>query len=199
MPQLFDVPGWSVPEPSGNPSSKKSSKKRKRPSSDTSSKLLSAEFNLEKLMEKLKETTMPKGEMNGESSKKIAGKRSKKNKKHGKKLQSEELPTTKPTLERKISTPKPLQPRGKAPKDIAKASQESARPAKRVKTDHVAENPSPKKAEKKAEKKVEKKVSVEESGLTDMQRRMKEKLDGAKFRCVYTTLHQIRVLTLHSE
>lgn len=190
MPQLFDVPGWSVPEPANNPlpTSGKASKKRKRPTSDTGSKLLSAEFNLEKLMEKLKESTKPsKNESAREWSKKGKDKQSKKKEKKQGRKQKEEHPKAQVSDERKISQPKPLQPRGKASLDKARASQESSRPAKRARTEHVVEDPLPKKVGRKTEKNAEKATAEEETGLTALQKRMKEKLDGAKFRCVYTT------------
>ncbi|KAJ3549532.1 hypothetical protein NMY22_g851 [Coprinellus aureogranulatus] len=187
MPQLFDVPGWSVPESSTASTTKlpKSSKKRKRPASDTSSKLFSAEFNVEKIMEKLKETTRPKNDFAGKPSRDEGKKERKKKRKQGTK-QHEEPTSEKPPLQRKISTPKPLQPRGKVPKDNGRAGQELLRPAKRHKADHASEDPS----QKKVGKKTDRAAVEEESGLTVLQKRMKEKLDGAKFRMINETLYK---------
>lgn len=177
MPQLFDVPGWSVPETSNTAKSDKAAKKRKRPTSDTSSKLLSAEFNLEKLMDKLKESTKPRQPEPAQvTNSKAWEKPPKKDKKKGKKSEQEK----RPELARQISQPKPLQPKGKTPKDKGKPAEESpSRPTKRVKIVHPVEDQSQ-----------EAKKAKEDEHLTPLQRSMKQSLDGAKFRMINENLYK---------
>jgi ribosomal RNA-processing protein 8 len=178
MPQLFDVPGWSVAEPTASGSkSEKSSKKRKRPTSDTSSKLLSAELNLEKLMDKLRESTKPDQGQKAESSSKFSLGKSKKGKK-----QSQDKSKSQPEvpLAREISLPKPLQPTGRLSKEKRRSFQDS-RPEKRQKVRHSVDAPQalpPPRTQSKSAS------PDSEANLTVMQKSMRASLEGAKFRYV---------------
>lgn len=171
MPQLFDVPGWSVPEPTTSGlKSEKSTKKRKRPTSDTSSRLFSAELNLERLMDKLKESTKSSQDNKADSNRKLASGKGKKDKHKGKQQHKPEA-----SLSREISLPKPLQPTGKLSKGKDKLVHENhPRPEKRQKIRHSEDVPRPKSA-----------ASDPEANLTALQKSMKASLDGAKFRHVY--------------
>ncbi|KAJ2914274.1 hypothetical protein MD484_g6160, partial [Candolleomyces efflorescens] len=185
MPQLFDVPGWSVAEPTASGSkSEKSSKKRKRPTSDTSSKLLSAELNLEKLMDKLRESTKPDQAHKAESSGKFSLGKSKKAKKQSQdksKPQQPEAPLT-----REISLPKPLQPAGKQLKEKRRSFQDS-RPEKRQKVRHSVDAPQallPPRTQSKSAS------PDSEANLTAMQKSMRASLEGAKFRMINENLYK---------
>mgnify|MGYP001454450519 CR=1 FL=1 len=205
MPQLFEVPGWSVPEPpKGNSNVDKGSKKRKRPSSgDTNNKLLSAEFNFDKLMEKLKETTKPsQTESDGQeaSSRTAVGKKAKKNldkspgprmekgpqkrkedKGKGKKVDA----AAEVSLKREISLPMPLQATGKAARRKEKAKAKAIEKARQSPNpQQVEESPRPAKRAKIANAVDDRseKRPVKGEKLTPLQKSMKQSLDGAKFR-----------------
>lgn len=185
MPQLFDVPGWTVPNPPASSSkADKGNKKRKRPGSvDSGSMLLkSAEHNFDKIMDKLKETTKPRQEKDKKASEKVEKKKKNKNETKSKEPEQPSRPQPKP----EISQPKPLQAKSKSKNASRESVDSSARPAKRVKTKHAAEDPS-----QNAKKKVAAVAQVAtDEHLTPMQKSMKQSLDGAKFRCVGILQHE---------
>ncbi|RXW24624.1 hypothetical protein EST38_g1223 [Candolleomyces aberdarensis] len=186
MPQLFDVPGWSVAEPTASGSkSEKSSKKRKRPTSDTSSKLLSAELNLEKLMDRLRDSTKPEQGPKAESSSKFSLGKSKKNKKQS---QDKSKPQAEGSLARQISLPKPLQPIDKLSKEKRRSFQEThLRPEKRQKVRHSVDAP---RALPPPRNQAKSTSPESEADLTVMQKSMKASLEGAKFRMINENLYK---------
>jgi ribosomal RNA-processing protein 8 len=169
MPQPFDVPGWKVPsEPVAESSQGRVSKKRKRPASD-GSRLLAAGFSLEKLMDTIKEKTADLPVAKAEKAKK---KKSKDKTKGNEKLKQEDKPA--PAVERKISRPMPLQ-RGSEKRSVkhSPSKPEVLRSPKRQKTQH--EEP---------EEASSQYTPPTEENYTTLQKSMKDKLDGAKFRSV---------------
>lgn len=153
---LFDVPGWSIPaDPVAEPSSS-TSKKRKRPG-DTGSRLLSTEINFDKLVNKLK------GKSGNDETRAPSKKR--KPPKGGSKEEKRKV----------ISHPRQLMSKEKA---LAIASSSSLHASKKTRFEHSA-SPSPDSSP--PAKRL--KVSTSVENLTDLQKNMKQSLDGARFRC----------------
>ena len=162
---LFDVPGWALPQAPVSESSTTASNSRKRKRPDTDSiaekKSRSAEANFEKIVKTLTGKT---------SSSSI----SKKEKKKGKDKDSK-----KSTLEDRkklISHPMPL----KTGAERRSESSSSLPPAKKVKTKH--EKTASEESLVKPNKGKEKEDAQSNEGLTSLQKRMKESLEGARFR-----------------
>jgi ribosomal RNA-processing protein 8 len=164
---LFEVPGWSVTTALVPESSTQTSKKRKRPGNDGSdSRIQSAELNLEKLVKRLKgnagmddnsrRNSTKHGVKAGSSLGRIDRKRERKIK-------------TGDVKKKSISRPRPLKGPGKA------SSSSSPRPTKKVKTSHDATENLSVMAAKQPEK-------DSASGLTVLQRGMRQSLYGARFR-----------------
>ncbi|KAH6915302.1 ribosomal RNA-processing protein 8 [Coprinopsis sp. MPI-PUGE-AT-0042] len=183
MPQLFDVPGWKVSEdPVAESSQGSASKKRKRPASNGSS-LLAGGFSLEKLMDTIKEKTADLPAAKGEKPKK---KKSKEKDKGKEKEKSKQEDKSKPAavVERKISRPMPLQ-RGSEKRSVknSPAKPEVLRPPKRQKTQHEDEEEAPSQHTPAAD-------TATEENYTTLQKSMKDKLDGARFRMINENLYK---------
>ncbi|KAF9469016.1 methyltransferase-domain-containing protein [Collybia nuda] len=172
---FFDIPGWTVStSPVAESSQTKVSKKRKRPPND-SDKLQSAEINLDKLVRKLKwkdgtDTRSPGGSEKKKVSRKAEMKREKKSK-----VQMVDSETKKKT----ISRPMPL-------KAVDRTSVSSERPAKRQKMKPVvieASSTSSLSTTKNAD-------GGSSTGLTALQKGMKQSLDGARFRIINESLYK---------
>ncbi|KAJ3992817.1 ribosomal RNA-processing protein 8 [Lentinula boryana] len=167
---LFDVPGWSVP---ADPLTEPNSRKRKRPASETGSaqsRVHSAEINLEKLVKKL---TRKRDEDESNVSKFNAASSHSKSKP----LRKKQVSRTITDMDKKnISLPMPLM----------KASE---RATKKVKQSH---DPRLFESEESSKKELEQSHndSDSSSGLTSMQKNMKQKLEGARFRILNQTLYE---------
>lgn len=150
---LFDVPGWSV---SDDPIPDSGSRKRKRPSSDTGSseRIHSAEVNLEKLVKKL---TGKRDDHDSKSSKSKFRLRQK---------TKQPQPAADDEKKKNISLPMPLM---KTSEKAAKRAKRSHEIRSQASEDSLANQAN----ENQAESLV---------GLTSMQKNMKQKLDGARFR-----------------
>lgn len=192
---LFDVPGWSVPKagPEPEPTSRSASKKRKRASLDSSdSRIKSAEANVDKLVQKLRgplPPTIPEESSHsptksGNVFKTALTKHSeRKNDKRAKALEEKK---------KLISHPRPLQssapsarpPRAKHQRQLSDSSVKSSPPKKKLKTDH---SPS-QKTVKFAPEPVKARESDADTGLTELQKGMKQSLSGARFRLVLQTV-----------
>jgi len=166
---LFDVPGWSVtsapvPEPSTQVS-----KKRKRPSGNDSNKIHSAELNLEKLVKRLKGNagTHDNGRRKSRKSGVNAGNAS------GEVVRNRER-KAKTVQEKKkiISHPKPFKAAEKA------STLPSPHTAKKVKTRHDVKLSSTFSVMPTRQPGEEDSAS----GLSVLQKGMKQSLDGARFR-----------------
>ena len=155
--QLFEVPGWSVPtEPSSSSSSKKS-RKRKRPHDDdaSSGKLESARVNLDKLMDTLERAD----------------------------------PVKRPSKKRHKGKASTGPPEGIADDEPAVVKPPKASPVKAELKD-VRKPPKQRKGrqakpEEKGRSRPQHPPKVADSvdpNLTTLQNRMKQKLDGARFR-----------------
>lgn len=185
---LFDVPGWSVASAPVSEASTQVSKKRKRPASPTStdsSKFHSAEVNLEKLVQRLKGNSSKDEDRSKTPERKSrggvagflgmgrSGKRDSKTIARGR-AQDE--------LKKSISQPKALRPKA----EVSSRNSSPRRPAKKVKAKHGSSEsvsmyapttiPVPAPVEK------QEPVNDSSSGLTAMQKSMKQSLDGARFR-----------------
>ncbi|KIJ70248.1 hypothetical protein HYDPIDRAFT_104934 [Hydnomerulius pinastri MD-312] len=174
---LFEVPGWSMP--SAPISAQTSSKKRKRPGSQNSNLLHSAETNLDKLIETLGEGAGANdGERHGTKKKK---------KKHDK-LSSQpnnNQVRPPPTASKKLAAAKDPGPSA-SPTPTSNTDSSPKKKSKRKKskaTDVDRSGPSDQspKAPKPAQN---------NTGLTSLQRNMKESLDGARFRLINESLYK---------
>lgn len=180
MPQMFDVPGWKVPtEPVAESSQGSASKKRKRPASD-GSRLLAGGFSLEKLMDTLKEKT---ADLPAAKSEKLKKKKSKEKSKDKEKQEVMEKSAA-ATLGREISRPMPLK-RGSERRSVKQSpsKSEASRAPKRQKTQHAVEE----KPGSQHEQPVE---TATEEKYTSLQKSMRNKLDGAKFRMINENLYK---------
>ncbi|KAJ3851442.1 ribosomal RNA-processing protein 8 [Lentinula lateritia] len=162
---LFDVPGWSMP---ADPVPEAGSRKRKRPISDagseTQSRIHSAEINLEKLVKKL---TGKRDE--GDARTNAAS--------HSKPKPRRKKKESQPTAEvdkKSISLPMPLM----------KASD---RATKKTKRSHDSRPPDFEEQQQRSSKDLD-----SSSGLTGMQKSMKQKLEGARFRMLNQTLYETK-------
>lgn len=169
---LFDVPGWTLPSEPAPESQTQTSKKRKRPVSETS-RISTAEINFDKLMGKLKGKSGAQNDAAGSSESKSKSKPVKETRPKPTKAKAQE------DKKKTISHPKPLMPKEKP---SATASASSPRPKKKVKVSHDA----PESAQPPAAMEVQpsEKVAAPTETLTSLQKSMREKLDGARFRCV---------------
>ncbi|KAF5393955.1 hypothetical protein D9757_000143 [Collybiopsis confluens] len=158
---LFNVPGWSIPT---EPVTEPGSRKRKRPANDTGSeiRIASTEVNLEKLVQKL------------------TGKRDSNNSKNSKKLrrQQKEEQQSRSSLDdddkkKTISLPIPLM----------SAKERAAKKARPTHSDRsLTSQLTPAKHPEKNED--------EDVSLTSMQKGMKQKLEGARFRLLNQSLYE---------
>lgn len=166
---LFDVPGWSVP--STAPS--QSSQKRKRPSSDVD-KVQAAEMNLDKLMNKLR------GDKGDDNSPRASKKRKRSTSDAGEEGSQRRKGISdwglrrkeKPPMTSMISRPKKM----KGKRDITKPADKSSMPSlTRTKSPVISLGNSS----------MTSKATMSpsaKSGLTPLQKSMKQSLDGARFR-----------------
>ncbi|KAJ3551357.1 hypothetical protein NM688_g4751 [Phlebia brevispora] len=215
---LFEVPGWTMPTaPVAGPSTSSNSRKRKRHDSEQDdAKLQSAAVNMEKLMEKLahaeeggedsrqsRKNKKAKARVNAKSKGKDSGKteavgstrgrneQSKviKNKEGGKQEQKQREKARRETEDLKqqksiappagSSSGNPERPR-KQQKKIGQAVDTKAH----QEADADIHVPEP------AHKKKNGEHPAAEEGLTAMQARMKQSLDGARFRWINETLYK---------
>jgi ribosomal RNA-processing protein 8 len=164
---LFQVPGWSMPAAPVSALSQSTSKKRKRPATQEVDKVQSVEVNLDKLMQKL-----------GRDHEDEQGPKKKKSK-HGK------TPQGMDTRDESATSSKGKKKNPSSLGVVALSVAESSKPPTKVK-------------QKKKKKPVAEKASSSEqqprntspaadgvSGLTSLQKGMKESLDGARFRYVF--------------
>jgi len=162
---LFDVPGWTVnDEPVAESSN---TRKRKRPASESETSLLlhSAEVNLEKLVKKL--TGSKRG---GKERQERASREEESPPKNPLPTKSHKSKASVDVVDKKkiISHPMPL-------KSAAERRESSLRPTKKVKTKRES---SPFE-----EIQIDEPEEVSDStGLTSLQKSMKQSLDGARFR-----------------
>ncbi|KAK1236704.1 25S rRNA (adenine645-N1)-methyltransferase [Marasmius sp. AFHP31] len=170
---LFDVPGWSLPQaPVAESSTNASnSRKRKRPDTDSISekKTRSTEVNLERIVKTL----------TGKSSSSSISKKEKKKKKD-----KDSNKITAEDRKKLISHPMPLQT------GIERRSESSSSlpPAKKAKTKH--EKTTSQESLVKPDKGKGKEDTQSKEGLTSMQKRMKESLEGARFRLINELLYK---------
>ncbi|KAJ4467538.1 methyltransferase-domain-containing protein [Lentinula aciculospora] len=175
---LFDVPGWSI---SAEPVPEPDSRKRKRPASDTGSEIQSrvhsAEINLEKLVKKL---TRKRDEGDSTTHKSNSASTTFKSKSRRKKRE----PQSAVNLDkRNISSPMPLM----------KASE---RVTKKTKQSHDSRITEPEENSRKDSEQLDK-DSDSLSGLTSMQKNMKQKLEGARFRLLNQMLYESKSEDAH--
>ncbi|KAJ3827072.1 methyltransferase-domain-containing protein [Lentinula raphanica] len=175
---LFDVPGWSVP---ADPLPEPNVRKRKRPTSDTGleshSRTHSADFNFEKLVKKL---TGKRDEGDSDGSKPSTDSSHSKSKKRRK----EQTRTSLNVDKRMISSPLPLM----------KASDRTTKKPKRNHDSLLHESEDPKKLSQTEQSNHD---SDNTSGLTAMQKGMKQKLEGARFRLLNQTLYESKSEDAH--
>ncbi|KAL0582012.1 25S rRNA (adenine645-N1)-methyltransferase [Marasmius crinis-equi] len=160
---LFDVPGWSLSQdPVAESSTTPNSRKRKRPDNESVSekKTRTAEVNLEKIVKTLTGK--------GSSSSVLKKEKKEKGKKGNKKAGAEDK-------KKMISHPMPL----KGAIEKRNESTSSLPPAKKAKTKHE-KTPSQESLVK--PNKGDKEVSQSGGGLTSLQERMRQNLEGARFR-----------------
>lgn len=192
---LFDVPGWSMPALTQPSPSSGSSKKRKRPAAgDGPDKLQSAELNLEKLMKRLEHGPAPNAQQKGKGREKDArGNRAAKP--HGDKRLSGDGERGERVSQKQGGT------KGQHPQ--RDSTSRNARGASKEKQRDVSEQgrsvkslPSTHKKPRNADNKNvpsqkqlisqyapnSKEDKVSESHLTSLQSKMKQSLDGARFR-----------------
>ncbi|KAH7916100.1 methyltransferase-domain-containing protein [Hygrophoropsis aurantiaca] len=174
---LFEVPGWSVPSAPVSEISQSTSKKRKRPVPQDGDKLQSAEVNLDKLMRKLA----------GDS-----------------KDLDKQAPKKKKTKHEK---PHVENPQGNGHKSVVVNAKKGKGKTSLNSNAHTPETPD-KKSDAPAKKKKDGKsravnhaskdgstaeppvASTSQSGLTSLQKGMKDSLDGAKFRWINELLYK---------
>lgn len=181
---LFQVPGWSVPTPPIRETSSRVSKKRKRPS-DGSHKFDSAEVNIEKLMSQLTKSDSRKGK---EVATAVSLGQPKKKKRKCKETTSsvksqedEKNVTTSPSP----TTVSPLLSRRK---DRTQTSNKSSA-KKKAKVDREDGSGPTESAPTSIKQQTPADVS-----LTALQKSMKDKLDGARFRFANSyTQHSVQL------
>ena len=164
---LFQVPGWSVPSAPVPDELGQSSKKRKRPHSTDPHKLESAQINIEKLTSKLKHISPEVGvRENDRLFRSSEGHSAESGKKKHKKKSSDV---------QKDSVPQQSSPSKEATDSGANKSQSTLPPKKKAKSKHPESLPT--------------KTSPAANGnmpssmdLTTLQKRLKDKLEGARFR-----------------
>ncbi|KAF9075977.1 methyltransferase-domain-containing protein [Rhodocollybia butyracea] len=176
MPFKFDVPGWSM---SADPVPEAGSRKRKRPTSDTGSetRVHSSEINLEKLVKKLTKKR-DEDESRVDAAKSNTGSQSSQSQRKKKKRNQA---ASAEVDKKSISLPMPLMT--------------SERAAKKAKQSHDARKQASKESLSKQQSASNDNLTVKSndepsSGLTSMQKGMKQKLEGARFRLLNQTLYE---------
>ncbi|KAG1892629.1 methyltransferase-domain-containing protein [Suillus subluteus] len=176
---LFEVPGWSVPTAPVSKLAQSTSKKRKRPAAQDADKMQSVEVNLDKLMQKL-------GSVGKHQEDKQGPKKKKKN--HGKTtggLDAKVEHATSNKGKEKVSSPPGGSIKGSAVEQSVKGGsglrkkmikQKKSSKPDGGKSEQQPQNVSP--------------TLDEVSGLTSLQRGMKESLDGARFRWINELLYK---------
>ncbi|KIY73736.1 ribosomal RNA-processing protein 8 [Cylindrobasidium torrendii FP15055 ss-10] len=158
---LFDVPGWSV---KADPVADASPRKRKRSPVEPGN-----DINLQKLVSKLSHKDKDVTANHNKKDRKLA-----KDKEKSKKRMSRE------DIKNSISLPKALKPvRDRSPSTASSSNQQP--PAKKAKTKHVSEPSTDLQPRKSSES---------TSGLTEMQKSMKQSLSGARFRMINERLYK---------
>lgn len=171
---LFEVPGWTVP---GGPSSDSGSRKRKRPSSTpkkSSEKLQHAEMNIEKLMKTLEDKASPAASSSkrGQKAKKINGR------------QASKLETRKSSVANNEDR-EPIESKSKSKKRSMRESTSSAQ-AFGKDSQVMKDSQKPGKTQVTLARDAPRATGEgndAEANLTTLQRKMKQSLDGARFRC----------------
>ncbi|KAF5321975.1 hypothetical protein D9619_000752 [Psilocybe cf. subviscida] len=175
----FDVPGWSIPTAPVREGTNKVSKKRKRPS--TSTQLESAAVNVDRLMAKLA-SVVPEDMTRAKQSYNDATPSAKKRKEKQKQQPAEQAKNAASPVNR------PPQKRARqSPRESQSKSQDTAKANKMAKSKHAAGD-SP--AAASSSKSVSAQASSSSSGLTALQKSMKDKLDGAQFRLINENLYK---------
>ncbi|KAG2158824.1 methyltransferase-domain-containing protein [Suillus bovinus] len=172
---LFEVPGWSVPTAPVSKSAQSTSKKRKRPVSQDADMMQSVEVNLDKLMRKL-------GSVGKHQEDKQGPKKKKKN--HGKTtggLDAKVEHTTSNKGKEKVSSSSSGSIKENAVKQSVKGGSGLRKQKKNLKPDSGKSEPQPQNVSPTAN---------EVSGLTSLQKGMKESLDGARFRWINELLYK---------
>ncbi|KAF8974344.1 methyltransferase-domain-containing protein [Flammula alnicola] len=184
---LFDVPGWTV-----KAMPVQVSKKRKRPST-SANQLESAEVNVEKLMSKLEnvrpgelsEPKLPSTEFNSETKKRKQRQKQKRGQvsaERQKEIKEKTLPPTSlPDVKQNTLPESPIH-------GNKLRIEPSLKPKKKAKTKHSTDPPQatpskPISAPGKA-------LASSASGLTALQKSMKDSLDGARFRLINENLYK---------
>ena len=175
---LFEVPGWNVP---GGPSSDSGSRKRKRPSSvpkKSPEKLQHAEMNIDKLMKTLdnnnKASPTESSSKRGQKAKKVNGRQATKSETRKSSFADNEdresiefkSKSKKRSKREGYSTEKNLRKAG----NVKEASQTPGKTQATLATDTPGATGE---------------GNDTGANLTTLQRKMKQSLDGARFRCDY--------------
>jgi ribosomal RNA-processing protein 8 len=170
---LFQVPGWSMPTAPVSTLPQSASKKRKRPAARDVDKVQSAEVNLDKLMQKL-EGVRDRDDKQGPKKKK---------QKHGKTPQGPDS--------KAYEDATPSKGKGKKSSSLGgsnghiHSAKESSRPPPQKKQKQKLKKPDVKKPSLSDQQPRNLSPAADGvSGLTSLQKGMKESLDGARFRCV---------------
>ncbi|KAG1755859.1 methyltransferase-domain-containing protein [Suillus lakei] len=167
----FDVPGWSMPTAPVSKSAQSTSKKRKRPAAQDADKMQSVEVNLDKLMQKL-------GSVGSQDKQ-----GPKKKKKHEKTTRGLDAKDEHAASTEKVSSSPGGSIKGSAAKQAAKGGSGLHKKIKQKKS----LKPDAGKSEQQSHN-----VSTadEVSGLTSLQKGMKDSLDGARFRMINESLYK---------
>ncbi|KDR83585.1 hypothetical protein GALMADRAFT_235848 [Galerina marginata CBS 339.88] len=184
---LFQVPGWSVPAIPLRDGPHQS-KKRKRPAGDND-KLETAEVNLEKLMSKLT-SIQPEESRNGSGhSKLLQGKSDAKKRRKKSRVSVERQEEQKHGPSTLNSN---MQRNSLSEKLVSLKNETSPKSMKKEITRHNASSLSSKPGST-----LTRRQSTSNAGLTALQKGMKEKLDGARFRLINENLYKSNSRTAH--
>lgn len=201
---LFDVPGWSVPAAAQPSPSSSNTKKRKRPSAaGDPGKLQTAEINMEKLMKKLTDSgsSLAKGKGRGEDKDTHSGRAGKSARAHSHKREASNSGAPKDAVPRKHERPDKKQrkhdPAASAPRDAPRQQQQrdladsersaKSRSQRRDKPrNEDRQNGAPQKPDLNTRDTTAHDTTARDEGatsqLTSLQAKMKQSLDGARFR-----------------
>ncbi|KAG0705508.1 methyltransferase-domain-containing protein [Suillus ampliporus] len=173
---LFEVPGWSVPTVPVSNLAQSTSKKRKRPAAQDADKMQSAEVNLDRLMQKL-------GSVRNQEDKQGPTKKKKKQGRSTRALGTDDQHATSNKAREKVSSPHGGSI-GSAVEQPAKGGsglRKKIKQKKNLKPDAGKPEQRPRNVSP---------VVDEVSGLTSLQKGMKESLDGARFRWINELLYK---------
>lgn len=180
---FFSVPGWSVPATPIKEQSTQVSKKRKRPASE-SRNVESAAINIEKIMSKLTNSLPEETRKGKEIATKLHDKpAAKKQKRKQSQTSADHHEKQKADVPASKTKPAPKKPK-KAIHDEQPASRPSAKQSKKAKAKGPVDSSTSEPITTPTKQKV-----PSDTGLTTLQKTMRDKLGGARFRFVYKRFH----------